>query len=125
MVEYEFRRGLLSSEINNISFNYNSSLLCVSNKKGTIHLYRLNKNNQDAYYFKSFGMSSLDYSETAIYPIDMGMDFKCGFADKSNDLIVISYNGICKKFTLNNANDDEPGKLPETLNYKLIETIEV
>ena len=37
-VKYEFRRGMWSSQINNLSFNHNSTLLCVRNKKCTIHV---------------------------------------------------------------------------------------
>ena len=70
-------------------------------------------------------MSSVNYSQTAIYAVSLDNEYKVGFADSSNDLIVIGYDGKCKKYTLNGVADRQSEKLPDVLNYKLIETIDV
>jgi autophagy-related protein 18 len=46
---FQFRRGTYPSKIYSMSFNLNSTLLCVSSATDTVHIFRLSAQEHDAY----------------------------------------------------------------------------
>jgi len=134
--EFEFRRGSTPAKINNLSFNESATLLCATSFKdhgigGTVHIYRLSSDNQNKYYLKSLGFSGLDYSDARIYLKQVTSPYLCGFDRDTDDIIVISYDGVCYKYVdgdktpiVNNLTKvaSETQK-PKTLNYSLSETV--
>jgi len=99
---YEFRRGTLMATVNNLVFNHDATLLCATSEKGTIHIYKLTPDNQNKYYLKTIGFSGLDYSDYRIYLPDHDAKFMVAFDGVTNDLVVVSYSGVCYKYKFMN-----------------------
>lgn len=145
-MKFEFRRGTTPAKINNLGFNTKSDLLCATSYKGkgvggTVHVYRLDEKSQNRYYLKSFGFSGLDYSTGRIYLKQVTGNYLCGFDRNTNNLIVLSYDGVCYRYTLGSDNDvptvsklnssldrrdkEKEKKDARNLNYSLGETVRV
>jgi WD40 repeat protein len=96
----EFRRGITSSKINNISFSDNSEHIAVSSDKGTVHLYSLKTLNPlPALSFMGNFLPSYFSNETSFakfYIPDVTSDVKAitCFQKGKNCILVLCDNGI-------------------------------
>jgi WD40 repeat protein len=102
--KFSFRRGTLKTAINNLEFNKRADLLCATSYRengiGTVHVYKLDEATQNKYYLKSFGFSGLDYCDIKI-DLKLCTDkYLCGFDRDTNNLIIVSYDGMCYRYAL-------------------------
>lgn len=99
----QLRRGTDTAVINSINFNKDSSLICVSSDKGTIHVFHVkdhNKNKQSSlasakdflpsYFSSNWSFAKFTVSESKSI---------CGFID-SNKVIAICADGSAFNFSI-------------------------
>jgi len=130
---YEFRRGTSASDINNIGFNCQGDLLMATTSSGTVHIYRLNKKSQNKFYLKSLGFKGgMDYSEAKIYLKSENQRYLAGFEGGSNNIIIVSYDGVVYRYKLDSTADSDIREIlgdkdskpaPNYLKWSLAETI--
>ncbi len=130
---YEFRRGTSVNEINNLAFNTLGDLVMATTTSGTVHVYRLSKKSQNKYYLKSLGIKGgMDYSEAKIYLKNENPKYLAGFECDSNNIIIISYDGVVYRYKLESTadsdirdilGDKESRPAPSYLKWSLAETI--
>ena len=74
---YQFRRGSIPSSIYSMSFNLNSTLLCVSSATETVHIFRLGAQSEEADGAHARGRPR-SVSPGSDSPSDTGMSYSNG-----------------------------------------------
>jgi WD40 repeat protein len=109
----EFRRGIDHVSITNIFFNKDTSKLCVSSNKDTLHIYNLNDinatstendNKKSKFYFLKNYLPKYFSSEWSCISFTIPSNSVCRFSN--NDYIyVITIDGLFLKYAFNSHNN--------------------
>ncbi|XP_033101218.1 WD repeat domain phosphoinositide-interacting protein 3-like [Anneissia japonica] len=105
----EFRRGSGSANIFCISFNQDSSLLCVSSDHGTVHIFAIEdakKNKQSslasASFLPKYFSSKWSFSK---FQVPNQAHCICAFGADSNSVITVCADGSYYKFVFNSKGE--------------------
>jgi len=101
---HEFRRGADRAVIYSLSFNVDSTALCVSSDKGTVHIYGLtiidnamrnqeSKNKQSSLSFMRDILPSYFSSYWSAAQFHVAVPAVCAFGQKKNSVLVVCADG--------------------------------
>jgi WD40 repeat protein len=110
----EVRRGINPTLIDNISFNSDASNICVSSRRGTLHIFNLKyyngTKNRTSYFSFVGGYFSSEWS-FAWFDGETNCPMKCVFEETTNVLDhrinVLSGNGLLYKLSYDTVNGKE------------------
>jgi len=106
----ELRRGADKADIYSLAFNADSTALCLSSDKGTIHIFGLanpqqftdrnNINRQSSFSFMKDILPSYFSSEWSAAQFHIPEPHAiCAFGSSPNSIIVVCADGTCYKYT--------------------------